>query len=87
VSDWISTTVAQVGDPGGGLDAAKQGDTAGNEFDYPILNNRAFRVHGTPVPEPSASVVIPVGIALLALLARRRSRHCDHRFVESPPRA
>jgi len=72
VSGEISTTVARVGNPGGGLDAAKQGDTAGNDLDFPILENRAFRVHGTPVPEPST--ILSVGFGLVALAAGRRRR-------------
>ena len=71
VSGTIATTVARVGNPGGGLDAAKAGDTAGNDLDFPSLENRAFRIYGTPVPEPSTALLVGFGLVALASVRRR----------------
>jgi len=71
VTGNISTTVARVDNPGGGLDAAKQADTVGNDLDYPAFENRAFRIHGALVPEPSAGALLGLGLARLALVGRR----------------
>ncbi len=67
------TTVARVGDPGGGLDAAKASDGAADDLDFPAFENRAFRVRGTPVPEPSTALLVGVGLAPLAA-SRKRAR-------------
>lgn len=67
-----STTVARVGNPGGGLDAGKQSDGAGNDLDFPGFENRAFRIQGTLVPEPSTALFVAVGLVVLA----RRGTRC-----------
>ena len=71
VTGNISTTAARVDDPGGGLNASKQADGAGNQLDFPGFENRAFRIEGTPVPEPRGALpILAVGAALL--VSRRR---------------
>jgi hypothetical protein len=70
VSGEISTTVARVDNPGGGLDAAKQSDSAANDIDLPAFENRAFRIHGTVIPEPSTALLFAVG--LVGIAAGRR---------------
>ena len=70
VSGVATTTVARVANPGGGLDAAKTSDGAANDIDFPSFENRAFRIHGTVVPEPSTALLCAAG--LVALGARRR---------------
>lgn len=71
VTPFGSTTVARVADPGGGLDASKQSDGV-TDFDYPGLENRAFRIEGTVVPEPTSGALALLGLAGLAWQGRRR---------------
>ena len=72
VSGAAITTVARVDNPGGGLDASKMSDGAAIDIDFPSFENRAFRIHGTVVPEPSTALLVAVGLAALAT-SRRHS--------------
>lgn len=81
------TSVARVGDPGGGLDASKQSDGV-TDLDYPGLENRAFRVEGVVVPEPATAPLLVLGFAGLAALrrpgARERARRRAARLEARP---
>lgn len=68
------TTVARVGNPGGGLDAAKHSDGGANDFDFSAFENRAFRVRGSVVPEASTGLLLGSGLTLLAAAGRRARR-------------
>ena len=68
------TTMVLVHNPGGGLDAAKVSDAGTYAFDLASNGNRAFRVHGTAVPEPSTALLTAAGFAALASIRRRRER-------------
>jgi len=67
------TSVARVDDPGSGLDHAWQSDGV-SDFDYPTLENRAFRVNGLVVAEPATGGLLALGFVALALM-----RHADRR--------
>jgi hypothetical protein len=68
VTGGIHTTTATVGAPGGGLDAAKQSDGFLFAFELTSVENRAFRIYGTPIPEPGTATLLGLGLLGLPLL-------------------
>lgn len=82
------TSVARVDDPGGGLDHSWQSDGV-SDFDYPTLENRAFRVNGLVVAEPATGGLLGLGFVALTLMRRSdrraRPRRRSRRHVQRRP--